>query len=61
MVTIEPITRDSTNPNNALSNLRASTKFGQTEQSSDDQCLKLKGQMLFVPDWDAIIFLATPV
>jgi hypothetical protein len=27
----------------------------------EEACLKLKGQMLYVKEWDAIIFLATPM
>ena len=32
-----------------------------SSDSSQDDCLKLKGQMMFIKEWDAIIFLATPV
>jgi hypothetical protein len=27
----------------------------------EETCLKLKGQMLYVKEWDAVIFLAIPV
>jgi hypothetical protein len=32
-----------------------------SHESSYDECLKLKGQMMYVKEWDSIIFLATPV
>ena len=33
----------------------------QSNAESYDECLKLKGQMLYVKEWDAIIYLAGPV
>ncbi len=33
----------------------------QKSSETFDEVLKLKGQMLYVKEWDAIIFLATPV
>ena len=36
-------------------------KMYVTINENFDEVLKLKGQMLFVQEWDSIIFLATPV
>jgi hypothetical protein len=33
----------------------------QISTESYDECLRLKGQMLFVKEWEAIIYLAGPV
>jgi hypothetical protein len=30
-------------------------------ENGNDECLMLKGQMLPIKEWDAIIFLATPM
>lgn len=59
MTCIEPVKR------NALNGFSTSIDFGfdtQTSDSSDHELiLKLRGQMLFVSEWDAIIYLATPM
>jgi hypothetical protein len=35
--------------------------FSSDSSEYEETCLKLMGQMLFVKEWDAIIFLATPM
>ncbi len=55
--TIEPITRTEDH----LTHMKISSKFASSTEDSADQCLKLKGQMLFIKEWDCIIFLGTPV
>ncbi len=57
MSTIEPITRDASD----LIHMKKSNKYDDQSGSIEDQCLKLKGQMMYVKEWNAIIFLATPV
>jgi hypothetical protein len=32
-----------------------------TKDSSNDDGLKLRGQMMFIEEWDSIIFLASPM
>lgn len=59
ITTIEPIRRSSSPTNEDEPKER---KIVPRQSSTEfDEHLKLKGQMLYVTDWDAIIFLATPV
>jgi guanylate cyclase, other len=59
MTCMEPVKR------NMANGFSTSIDFGfdtQTSDSSDQELiLKLRGQMLFVSEWDAIIYLATPM
>ena len=33
----------------------------ENKGDSKDECLKLRGQMMYVEEWDSIIFLASPM
>ncbi len=33
----------------------------QKAEPKHDECLKLRGQMMFIEEWDSIIFLASPM
>ena len=48
--------------------VRKTTAAGTAEDEDDDydpddkrRCLIIKGQMMFMEEWDAILFLGTPV
>jgi hypothetical protein len=55
LTTIEPVRRTD------FASSNEKPKLGHQSSFEIDECLRLKGQMMLIKEWDAIIFLATPV